>query len=77
MSGRRGFDRERERETGCLRVLVLLTVSTAIPRRTYRVSSAPRNKAPAGLVSTVMGDRVGIPDAVGIIDDFEYLLVFE
>ena len=42
-------------------------MSTAIPCRTYPVSSAPGSQATSGPVSTWMGDRLGIRDAVGII----------
>ena len=40
--------------------------STAISRRTYPVSSAPGSQATSSPVSTWMGDRLGIRDAVGI-----------
>ncbi len=43
-----------------------LCMSTAIPRRTYPVSSAPGSQATSGPVSTWMGDRLGIRDAVGV-----------
>ncbi len=42
------------------------SMSTAIPRWTNRVSSAPRSQTASGPVSTWMGDRLGIRDAVGM-----------
>src|SRR5277367_5174148 len=42
------------------------TSSTIIPRRTYLFSSDHRSQAPSGLVSTRMGDRLGIPSVVGL-----------
>ena len=41
-------------------------LSTATSRRTYPVSSAPGSQATSSPVSTWMGDRLGIRDAVGI-----------
>ena len=40
-------------------------VSTAILSETYRISSELRSQATAGLVSTTVGDHVGIRGAVG------------
>ena len=40
-------------------------VSTAILSVTYRISSELRSQATAGLVSTTVGDHVGIRGAVG------------
>ena len=43
----------------------LVQVSTAILSVTYRISSELRSQATAGLVSTTVGDHVGIRGAVG------------
>ena len=40
-------------------------LSTAILSETYRISSELRSQATAGLVSTTVGDHVGIRGAVG------------
>ncbi len=40
-------------------------MSTAILSETYRISSELRSQATAGLVSTTVGDHVGIRGAVG------------
>ena len=44
---------------------ILQQVSTAILSVTYRISSELRSQATAGLVSTTVGDHVGIRGAVG------------
>ena len=44
---------------------LLQGVSTAILSVTYRISSELRSQATAGLVSTTVGDHVGIRGAVG------------
>ena len=45
-------------------------VSTAILSVTYRISSELRSQATAGLVSTTVGDHVGIRGAVGSLFAF-------
>ena len=42
-----------------------MCLSTAILSETYRISSELRSQATAGLVSTTVGDHVGIRGAVG------------
>ena len=45
-------------------------MSTAILSVTYRISSELRSQATAGLVSTTVGDHVGIRGAVGSLFAF-------
>ena len=54
---------------------ITFSSSTAIPRRTYPVSSAPGSQATSGPVSTWMGDRLGIPGAVGIFSIFNTFFI--
>ena len=49
-------------------------MSTAILSETYRISSELRSQATAGLVSTTVGDHVGIRGAVGSSFSFALLL---
>ena len=56
-----GFDRLAEYESNEF----ARVVSTAILSVTYRISSELRSQATAGLVSTTVGDHVGIRGAVG------------
>ena len=62
--GHTGYVRvcQREIQISC-RFDVLM--STAILSVTYRISSELRSQATAGLVSTTVGDHVGIRGAVG------------
>ena len=48
----------------------VLLMSTAILSVTYRISSELRSQATAGLVSTTVGDHVGIRGAVGSLFAF-------
>ena len=57
-----GYVCQREIQISC-RFDVLM--STAILSVTYRISSELRSQATAGLVSTTVGDHVGIRGAVG------------
>ena len=50
-------------------------MSTAILSETYRISSELRSQATAGLVSTTVGDHVGIRGAVG--STFDLLFRFD
>ena len=60
--GHTGYVCQREIQISC-RFDVLM--STAILSVTYRISSELRSQATAGLVSTTVGDHVGIRGAVG------------
>ena len=51
-------------------------MSTAILSETYRISSELRSQATAGLVSTTVGDHVGIRGAVGSLFRFFCLIRF-